>query len=284
MGWVKRKFLGQGAFGQVFLAQSSELLSSCQSPDSVPFVAIKTVLVGEASTLRREKEIYDGVGASKEILKCLGSDRVIENGREYYYLVLEYASGGTLQKLLEGRRISELEASCYAKMLLKGLSHVHKNGFVHCDLKPDNVLVVPSKNPLVNGSLKLADFGRGKRRGEMSSKPLRGTLPYSSPESVAYGEHEAPTDIWSFGCIMFRMFFGIGMWDGYRNVDQRVLLNMIAGYDERMLIFPGPLSISAQDFLMTCLTKNFKLRWTADQLLKHPFVTHTHNWKRGRWP
>ncbi|KAK1360405.1 Protein kinase domain-containing protein [Heracleum sosnowskyi] len=79
-------------------------------------------------------------------------------------------AGGTLEEFLRfrGGKISEFEASYYTNMLLKGLSHVHKKGFVHCDMKPGNILVFPYKHPsvLVKYSPKLADFGSAKRAGE----------------------------------------------------------------------------------------------------------------------
>ena len=98
---------------------------------------------------------------------------------------------------------------------------------------------------------------------------------YSSPESVAFGEHEAPMDIWSLGCIVFEMLTGNGMWSNYRGFNARVLGDLIAGYQDRELVLSDDLSANAKDFLRKCLTRDVEERWTADQLLKHPFITES---------
>ena len=62
-----------------------------------------------------------------------------------YNLLLEYASGGTLSDLIKksGRVcLHESDIKRYTKSMLKELSHVHDCGYVHCDLKPENVLLV----------------------------------------------------------------------------------------------------------------------------------------------
>ena len=66
-----------------------------------------------------------------------------------YNLLLEYASGGTLSDLIKklgGVGLHDSDIKRYTKSMLKGLSHVHDCGYVHCDLKPENVLLVSSTN------------------------------------------------------------------------------------------------------------------------------------------
>ncbi|KAK1363105.1 Serine carboxypeptidase 44 [Heracleum sosnowskyi] len=284
--WVKRRFLGRGSFGRVFLAQSAALLAHSKSPALVPFVALKACLASRSWSLRLEKDMFEELGSCNEIVKCFGSGISIEDGVGYFELVLEYAAGGTLEQLLRfrGKKMSELEASYCTNMLLKGLSHVHEKGFVHCDMKPGNILVFPCKHPsgLVKYSLKLADFGSAKRAGETGFEFVdpctgyknRGTLLYSSPESVVFGEHEAPMDIWSLGCVVFHMLTGKrSMWPNNFNVDDIVLGDMIANYQDCGLKLLDDLSSNAKDFLRRCLARNTEERWTADELLKHPFIT-----------
>ncbi|KAL1811730.1 hypothetical protein DCAR_0623859 [Daucus carota subsp. sativus] len=285
--WVKRKFLGNGSYGKVFLAQSTALLAYYKSPALVPFVALKSCLASRSSSLRLERDVFRELGGCDRIVKCFGSGVSVENGVEYFDLVLEYAPGGSLEQLVRfrGGRVPEMEASCYTRMLLKGLSHVHGKGWVYCDLKPANILVFPSKHGggVFKCSLKLADFGSAKRGGEIScgfvdpcsGRKNRGTLLYSSPESVEFGEHEAPMDVWALGCIVFEMLIGDNMWSNYRSFNARVLGDLIAGYQDSGLIFCDDLSANAEDFLRKCLTRDVEDRWTADQLLEHPFITES---------
>lgn len=185
--------------------------------------------------------------------------------------MLEYAPLGTLSNLHPGR-ISELRASFYAEMILNGLMRVHQYEWVHCDLKPDNVLAFSSRNSVIDVRLKLSDFGRAKRCGERSSY-LRGTLLYSSPESVEHGEHEALSDIWSVGCIVYELLTGEGFWDRVAHNGPHILRTMIANYDESRLILPPFLSPSAQSFLRKCLKYDPDRRWNTTALLRHSFIT-----------
>ncbi|KAL8126541.1 hypothetical protein AgCh_013714 [Apium graveolens] len=155
-------------------------------------------------------------------------------------------------------------------------------------MKPANVLVfnVPSDEckGVVKYNLKIADFGLAKKRGEKSSGAgqeykYRGTLPYNSPESVVFGVHEAPMDIWSVGCIVLEMLLGEGgLWKNYLDEDAQSLAEMIANYEDDRLKYLLPeldnLSVFAKDFVKRCLTKRVEDRWTADELVTHPFITH----------
>ncbi|KAK1370544.1 Protein kinase domain-containing protein [Heracleum sosnowskyi] len=287
--WVKGKLLGKGTYGSVFVAKRaySSLFASHFSPTQV---AVKSAPRNQSWSLQQEKKILHELRGCPHIVHCFENDdfESIEDGTEYYNLVLEYDDSGSLGQLL--RRdgcITEFEASLYAYMLLKGLSHVRKKGYVHCDIKPDNILIfdnIPKKyKGAVKYNLKIADFGLTKKAGERSYRVVgsenkhRGTLLYGSPESVVFGVHEAQMDIWALGCTVLEMIFGNGgLWSC--SYDAQCLAQMIAYYyvDDRIsFILPvfNNLSANARDFVARCLRRNFQDRWTADQLLQHPFIT-----------
>ncbi|KAK1370545.1 putative serine/threonine-protein kinase Rad53 [Heracleum sosnowskyi] len=290
--WVKGKFLGKGTYGSVFLAKRaySSLFTSYNSPTQV---ALKSAPKNRSWSLKQEKKILYELRGCPQIVRCFGDDdfeNINEDGTQHYNIVLEYADGGTLRQLLRrGGCRTEFEASLYACMLLKGLSHVHEMGYVHCDIKPDNVLLfnIPKNEykGAVKYNLKIADFGLAKKAGEVSSGVVgleykhRGTLLYSPPESVVFGVHEAPMDIWALGCTVLEMIFEKGgLWSCRYHDDKRCLAEMIANYEDDRLSFILPefnnLSADVKDFVGRCLTRNVRERWTADQLLKHPFITH----------
>ncbi|KAL8113388.1 hypothetical protein AgCh_020637 [Apium graveolens] len=155
-------------------------------------------------------------------------------------------------------------------------------------MKPANVLVfnIPSNEckGVLKYNLKIADFGLAKKGGGISAGAgkeykYRGTLLYSSPESVVFGEHEAAMDIWSLGCIVLEMLLGEGgLWNNYLDVDAQCLTKMNSNYEDDRLKYLLPeldnLRVLAKDFMKKCLTKRVEERWNAEELVTHPFITH----------
>ncbi|KAL2525008.1 mitogen-activated protein kinase kinase kinase 19 [Abeliophyllum distichum] len=146
--------------------------------------------------------------------------------------------------------------------LLKGLHYIHKIGYVHCDIKLQNILLC------LDRGVKIADFGLAKRAGGkeegVSRYELRGTPLYMSPEMVVGGEQGPPADIWALGCAVAEMVTGTPAW---RCSDLAALLG-----EEEVPEVPGNLSGEGKDFLEKCFVKDPSKRWTADMLLNHPFV------------
>jgi serine/threonine protein kinase len=94
-------------------------------------------------------------------------------------------------------------------MLVTGLNHVHKNGIVHRDMKPENILI-----DVKNNTLKIIDFGLSKIDSPGSKGPnaLVGTPFYMAPEIFAergnQEAYKAPVDMWSLGILMFTLITG----------------------------------------------------------------------------
>lgn len=265
----KLKFLGKGQWGSVHLAKP--LKPPSRLPSSTPsYLALKSADATRSSTLKLEKSILYDLKDCPEIVKCFGAGVSVENGKQVYNLFLEYANGGDLEQLMEfsGDRIQEHEASRYTCMLLKGLCHVHRKGYVHCDLKASNILVFMSKqNGELEYSLKIADFGLAKIAKYDNADgvhKLEGLL------SVA--RHDAAIDIWSLGCIVGEMLVGKSLWCNNLQLDVMNLIMNKCNEEKWLEIFPEFMSKDAMDFLRRCMTMN-KERWTADRLLHHPFIT-----------
>ncbi|XP_022863290.1 mitogen-activated protein kinase kinase kinase NPK1-like [Olea europaea var. sylvestris] len=266
--WKKTKFLGAGSYGTIYLA------SKVDSPlsDSIR-VAVKSAPCEDSTSLKEEGRILYELRGCREIVQCFGEDISFENNEGVYSLLLEYASGGSLNNLIdkyEGNMPESLVA-CYSYMLLKGLSHVHEEGFVHCDLKPTNILVFPSQDGTEVHNLKIADFGAAKKIGEEeiltpgTDSFHRGTIFYASPESIASGLHIPASDIWSLGCIIVEMIVGKPLWTGRR----KDLIKKICFGDIKI---PEKISGITRHFLKMCLAKEHQKRWTANMLLDHPFI------------
>ena len=124
------------------------------------------------------------------------------------FLVLELIEGPPLQRFLEQARPGREERLRLFDELLGIVAYVHRQGVIHCDLKPHNILVQAA-----SGRLKLVDFSIAgidepdeTRRGE----PGEGTREYRSPEQAGQTPHQidARTDIFSLGCLLFELLAG----------------------------------------------------------------------------
>ncbi|KAH0642887.1 hypothetical protein KY289_033861 [Solanum tuberosum] len=115
-------------------------------------------------------------------------------------------------------QMSKVEVGFYAYQLLKGIQHVHEKGWVHCDIKPANILIFDNAERGGMHKLKLADFGLSLRvAGGMAymtgaTMSNRGTLPYAPPESLISGFNGKVYDIWSLGCTVADMMTGCHVW------------------------------------------------------------------------
>lgn len=121
------------------------------------------------------------------------------------YLSMEYVEGRTLRQILRERgRLSPAEALEMIEPVLAALAAAHEAGIVHCDVKPENVLVGE------NGKVKVADFGLAKALTDpaASTGPLLGTVNYISPEQ-ALGEPATPrSDVYAVGIMLYELLTG----------------------------------------------------------------------------
>ena len=129
---------------------------------------------------------------------------------EKLYLVLDYCPGGELFfHLSRYRRFQEQVARFYAAELLLAIGHLHKNGIIYRDLKPENVLLD------AYGHVKLGDFGLAKdgiRHPTQGAKSTCGTPEYMAPEVLNQGGHGFCVDYWGLGMILYEMMTGLPPW------------------------------------------------------------------------
>uniref|UniRef100_A0A6M2EXA6 Protein kinase domain-containing protein n=2 Tax=Populus TaxID=3689 RepID=A0A6M2EXA6_9ROSI len=264
MEWVRGGCLGYGSSSTVHLATSKN------SSSTYPAVmAVKSCNQSDTTLLENEREVLNEIGFCPQIIQCFGDCQATEENNEFLYnLLLEYAKGGSLSYKLKksGGCLQEGDVKDYTRSILQGLSYVHGKGFVHCDLKLDNILLFE------NGEVKIADFGLAKKTGQKQGRvEIRGTPLYMAPESVSNNEYESGADIWALGCAIVEMVTGKPAWDCKPGTNMFGLLIRIGDGDE-LPIIPEELSQQGKDFLSKIFVKDPTQRWTADMLLKHPFV------------
>jgi len=121
------------------------------------------------------------------------------------YLVMEHLPGVTLRDLLtEQKRLSIEQAVTVMHAVLAGLASAHRAGFIHRDVKPENVLLAE------DGRIKIGDFGlaRATSANTASGQQLLGTIAYLAPELVTQGTADARTDIYALGIMLYEMLAG----------------------------------------------------------------------------
>lgn len=136
-----------------------------------------------------------------------GSERSEVDGVERFYIVMELCGGGTLAQLLEDEGPMEPDtAAAVVATVCDALAYAHRNGVVHRDIKPQNVLLSEQR------TLKVADFGIAKAAFTKSditaTGAILGTVTYLSPEQVMGRESGPQTDIYSTGILLYELLVG----------------------------------------------------------------------------
>ena len=260
------RVLGQGGMGSVMLARSIK--------DGRP-VAIKTLLpevaVSEQSLKRFLREI--------EVAASLRHPHIvsyIEHGTHngIVYLVTEYVQGMDASKLAKqrGGRLPYQEVVNIMEQTLSALDFAHSLGFVHRDIKEQNILV-DGKYPSYDA--KLTDFGLAKsfKQTGMSGVTMvgdvAGTIAYMPPEQVRdFKEVQPPSDIYAAGMTAYSLLTGAHALDispraGIAETVKAIFEKPIIPIAQRTLDVP----IRVASVIETAIAKQVELRWrTAGEM------------------
>ncbi|XP_012848569.1 PREDICTED: mitogen-activated protein kinase kinase kinase 2, partial [Erythranthe guttata] len=261
MEWKRGPILGRGSSAVVSLATTA-----AAADGGCDLFAVKSADVSCSALLENEQCLLSQL-CSPFVVKCFGSDVTCERGDGHVYnLFLEYVPGGTLSDLIRnhGGSLEEEAIQFYARQMLLGLDYLHLKGMAHCDVKGQNVLIA------ADGGLKIADFGCAKwaECGGGSATKFAGTPAYMAPE-VARGEEQSfPADIWALGCTVIEMATGSNPWPEMK--DPASALYRVA-YSGDTPEVPDWFSGTGKDFVARCLMRDPRERWTAAELLLHPF-------------
>ncbi|MEU4060852.1 Stk1 family PASTA domain-containing Ser/Thr kinase [Streptomyces wedmorensis] len=132
---------------------------------------------------------------------------VFDQGAEgaYVYLAMEYVAGCTLRDVLRERgALAPRAALDILEPVLAALGAAHRAGFVHRDMKPENVLIGD------DGRVKVADFGLVRAVGSATATTgaVLGTVSYLAPEQIEHGTADTRADVYACGVVLYEMLTG----------------------------------------------------------------------------
>lgn len=126
------------------------------------------------------------------------------------YIVMELVEGITLKEYIDKKgRLAVREATSIAMQVCMGLEAAHRNGIVHRDVKPQNIIIS------TDGKVKVTDFGIARAASSNTiNSSVMGSVHYSSPEQARGGYSDYKSDIYSMGISMYEMLAGTVPFDG----------------------------------------------------------------------
>jgi len=193
---ITRK-LGGGGMADVYLAEDQELGRR---------VAVKILHERYANddqfVERFRREATHAAGLSHPNIVSI-YDRGETNGS--YFIVMEYVEGRTLKELVRSRGPCPIPvAIAYTRQVLAALRYAHRNGVIHRDIKPHNVIVDPE------GVVKVTDFGIARAGASQMTEEgaIIGTAQYLSPEQARGAPVDQTSDLYSTGIVLYELLTG----------------------------------------------------------------------------
>ena len=188
-GYEIVELIGEGTYGDVWRARNTKsgvtvaIKRFRQQPDEISCDEVKKL--ARLAPARGIVALYD-----------------VHLASEPYCYVMEHLGGGTLADLIRRRKqIPLAEAWRIFRHLIEALCYVHGEGIVHCDIKPENVLLDSRGNP------RLGDFGQARGRGPGGAS--LGTRFYMSPEQARLeGLSDPRWDVYALGALLYEMLTG----------------------------------------------------------------------------
>ncbi|XP_078069260.1 rho-associated protein kinase 2 isoform X6 [Mustelus asterias] len=258
------KVIGRGAFGEVQLVRHKA---------SQKVYAMK--LLSKFEMIKRSDSAF--FWEERDIMAFANSSWVVQlfyafQDDRYLYMVMEYMPGGDLVNLMSNYDVPERWAKFYTAEVVLALDGIHSMGFIHRDVKPDNMLLDKF------GHLKLADFGTCMKMdstGMVRCDTAVGTPDYISPEVLKSqggdGYYGRECDWWSVGVFLYEMLVG----DTPFYADSLVGTYSKIMDHKNSLNFPDDVEISkhAKDLICAFLTdREVRLgRNGVEEIKRHPF-------------
>ena len=259
-----KKLIGRGNFSKVYLAEHNA---------NKELYAIKSIRKDQIVSQRLLRSTH----LEKEILSSGGCPFII--ALNYYfissshiYFAMPYLNGGDMYTYLErlfqnSKKLSEKDVSFCGAQIAIALEYLHVNNIIYRDLKLENILIDK------DGYIKLCDFGSAIYCADGSTSPnysYAGSLEYMSPEMIIGNGHCKATDWWSFGVLLYELYYGV---TPFANENQTKMSEYIQWAEVK---FPSDVPITSEfmDLIKQLLTKEPNKRLGnkgISDIKSHPF-------------
>lgn len=182
--------LGRGSYAEIFAARDT--LAASQSPHRLVAIKALNVFLQDDLDPDLERTLVENFQNEAVALDRVRHPNIISRlghgtardtrGTLFHYLVLEYLEGGDLQKACREKPLALKAALKYIEQTCAGLRHAHRNGVIHRDIKPQNLLLTKDRE-----TIKIADFGVARLNTSDAPITRVGTNIYAAPEHSPLG-------------------------------------------------------------------------------------------------
>jgi len=249
--------IGKGKFSTVYKARRKR---------SIQYYAMKSVEKSQRARIMHEVQVMRAL-SHENILKFVSCYQT----SAHFWLILEYCVGGDLLTLLsQDVKLPESSIMIFARDMFVAAREIHGAGFIHCDLKPSNMLLDEE------GRVKVCGLGLSQKisaittySGTPTQLSSRGTPCYMAPEMFTpEGVHSYATDLWALGCVLYECATGR---PPFTSSSLTSLIEQILGQEPAPL--PPSCSSSFRNLVFGLLVKRPHTRLTWDQVIQHEFWT-----------
>jgi len=249
--------IGRGGMGIVYRAEQKGL-------DRI--AAVKMILAGQQATQADTERFFceAQVAAKLRHSNLVG---VYEVGQQHgwHFIAMEYVEGRSLGDFIEATSMDATDAARLVAQIARAVAHLHANGIVHCDLKPDNILIDDEGTPYVT------DFGLSRILDgpgyDLEEGTIAGSPGYMSPEQAEglISETGPASDVYALGAILYHLLTGKPTFES-RHLTE--MLDSVIGRDPvppRRIRREIPAGLEL--ICMKCLEKSRERRYASAQAL-----------------
>ncbi|TAK79076.1 MAG: hypothetical protein EPO11_00630 [Gammaproteobacteria bacterium] len=252
------KELGEGNFAIVYHGRCGAIE-----------VAVKILKIEDAAAIK----IYEQEKKIMAIISECQADDPNEHVVKFFgcakrepILVMEYLPGGDLIKNICEGDITMQESYQIAADVANGLAFLHKHNIIHCDLKPDNILLTQTQSDKTKRA-KIADFGFAKLEEDLEQKQMliEGTPDYCAPEILTSGYYSKKSDVYAKGMTDFILFTRSAPYDN-DIPDSKIIRSVIQG---KRPTIPDDCPSSIKKLITHCWMQDPDSRPTAQETVEY---------------
>eukprot|EP01006_Ploeotia_vitrea_P008568 TRINITY_DN20589_c0_g1_i1.p1 TRINITY_DN20589_c0_g1~~TRINITY_DN20589_c0_g1_i1.p1 ORF type:complete len:459 (-),score=49.08 TRINITY_DN20589_c0_g1_i1:945-2294(-) len=247
--------VGEGGYGKVYKVRYKE---------TGKFYAMKVIEKAKIST----QADVEGVMEEKMLMQTLKHPFIVTlhtcfQTNDKLYMIMDYLAGGEAFYLMTQQRFPEEAVRVYAAQIALALNHLHSNGILYRDLKPENCVLDEE------GNMVLTDFGLSKQVNERQARYSKvGTPDYWAPEMVSASEYTKAIDFWALGCLIHEMITG-----EHPFVDDNGRINPLDACMKEPELTSKLLSEDCKDIIRKFLIKEPTERLqTLEEIQQHPWM------------